>query len=193
MKLATAAASYVSVRLATIVVLIANTSACSSDPVSDPTWRMARAELTRAAAVGYPARVVLEGAAATPAPGKTETLVVIGSRTVKVLPAPQIEEFTSGGFQEYLLRVWVARYLVVSDLDGAVRAAARGYTHALEDQKVLAKGPPLPPVPDPNEWGFLYPSKNADWGLLVSFMVLVLCVLLDRLARKRPASPETGA
>ena len=166
-------------------VLVGCTTGCGGGPVSQPTWHIAEAELRRAAAAGYPARVVLETDDEAAARAQSETLLVVGARTVRVIPAPRFEVFTNGGFEEYLFRVWVAPYLAASDLDGAVRATARGYTRALRDQNVMPRGAPLPPVPDPNAWGFLYPSRNVDWGAAVSGLALALCVLLYRISARR--------
>jgi hypothetical protein len=172
-------------RLVVSVGLLAGTAGCDGGPVSRPTWHIAGYELARAAAAGYPARVVLADGIDEAPNHESETLIVVAPRTVKVLPAPRFEVFTNAGFEAYLLRVWVAPYLAVSDLDGAVRAATRGYTRALEDQKVIAKGRPLPPIPDPNEWGFLYPSRNVDWGLAVTVLVFAFCAAIDRFGRSK--------
>ncbi|HEX4337083.1 MAG TPA: hypothetical protein VH062_14295 [Polyangiaceae bacterium] len=161
------------------------TSACSDAPVSRLTEHMVHAELERAARAGYPARVVLDGApSAAVKAGEDETVLVLGAKSVHVVPSPAFAPFTSAGFEEWLVRVWVAPYLAVSDVDGAYRAAVRGYTHALEDQHVLSRGAPLPPLPSPNEWGFTFPSHNADWGLPLSFVVFALCFVVERFTRR---------
>jgi hypothetical protein len=171
-------------RWALLAALLASTG-CDNGGVTTPTWHIANNELARAAAAGYPARVVLGDEVDAKPREKSETLLVVGPRSVKVIPAPRFEVFTNSGFEEYLRRGWVKRYLAVGDLDGALRAATRGYTRALEDQTVIPKKPPLPPVPDPNAWGFLYPSRNLDWGLAVSAIVAGLCVMLDRVSKRK--------
>ncbi len=159
---------------------------CDDDPVSRASRHIADAELARAARAGYPARIVVEAAPGSVAkPRENETLLVLGAQSVRVVPSLAFAPFVGAGFEEWLRRVWVAPYLAVADLDGAYRATTRGYTRALQDQHVIPKGAPLPPVPSPNEWGFTFPSRNADWGLPMSALVLVLSVVVERFTRRK--------
>jgi hypothetical protein len=173
------------IHIRTLVALCASSicAACNDGPVSNMTWHMTRAELRRAAAAGFPARVVLEEEGAGVA-APNETRLVLGAHGLHVLPAPAFAPFTNAGFDAWLFRTWVAPYLDVSDVDGAVRAAVRGYTRALESQHAIEKSGPLPPLPAPNQWAFTFPSRNADWGLPLSAMVLALGIALEHFARR---------
>jgi len=173
-----------------VAAVIALATACNGGPVTRATEHMASAELARAAVAGYPARVVLEEQTSTTAPREDETLLVIGPDSVRVVPSPAFTPLANAGFDRWLRRVWVGPYLEASDLDGAVRAAAHGYVRALIDERVIARGVPLPPLPPPNRWAFAFPSRNADWGLPMAVAVFALAVALSRFSKRSSGRRE---
>jgi hypothetical protein len=112
---------------------------------------------------------------------------------VHVVPAQAFTPFTESGFEAWLWRVWLSPYVAVSDLDGAFRAAARGYTRALQDQRLLPRSAPLAPVPSPNEWAFAFPSHNTDWGIPMAAAVFALCLVVERISRRGAPRRKAGS
>lgn len=175
---------------------------CEVRPVADTTWQTSNAELERAARAGYPARIVF---APNDADAEAErwqqdtarrfALIVIGEADVFVLPAAGSKFLAEPTERRAFAMRWVLPYVGQTDLDGAVRAAARGYCRELEDRGVLARLPPSTPIGVPNRWAFTFPSRNFDWGLPVALLVTLLAAGLSRLALRRvqPSPPPTPA
>lgn len=161
------------------------------------TLSTAQRELDLAAEAGLPARLLaadhFEDLASVLAKARRETaeevtLIAVSPHDYGVdfgapLQTPTISRLERLQIESQL-EEWVRRFLRMGDVDGAVRAAARGYTLALRAQGLLAPGPPLPPFNPPNPRSrAAAPATTYHWGAPLSLAVFGLG--LGLLVRER--------